>query len=133
MTKNKIKKFLPDGKLNPKYLEELKRQTLIKSTASSLRLAGIKITEKEVEQIVGKSVADSKIRKKIEKLLSKKQLAVWQYLKGVDEATPGEIAKKARVARPTVNQALDKLIRLKKVERIGLGRSTRYRNYENKR
>lgn len=62
-----------------------------------------------------------------EKLLSKKQLSIWQYLQEVEEATPGEIAKKARVARPTVNQALDKLLRLKKVERIGLGRSTRYR------
>ena len=66
-------------------------------------------------------------KENIEKLLSKKQLSVWQYLQGVDEATPGEIAQKAKVARPTVSQALDKLLRLKKVERIGLGRSTRYR------
>lgn len=66
-------------------------------------------------------------KENIEKLLSKKQLTVWQYLQEVEEATPGEIAKKAKVARPTVNQALDRLLRLKKVERIGLGRSTRYR------
>jgi Fic family protein len=66
-------------------------------------------------------------KENIEKLFSKKQLSVWQYLQGVDEATPGEIAEKAKVARPTVSQALDKLLRLKKVERIGLGRSTRYR------
>ena len=66
-------------------------------------------------------------KENIEKLLSKKQLSVWQYLQTVEEAAPGEIAKKAKVARPTVNQALDKLLRLKKVERIGLGRSTRYR------
>lgn len=66
-------------------------------------------------------------KENIEKLLSKKQLAVWQYLQETEEATPGEIAKKAKVARPTVNQALDRLLRLKKVERIGLGRSTRYR------
>jgi len=66
-------------------------------------------------------------KENIEKLLSKKQLSVWQYLQTVEEAAPGKIAKKAKVARPTVNQALDKLLRLKKVERIGLGRSTRYR------
>lgn len=66
-------------------------------------------------------------KENIEKLLSKKQLLVWQYLQAVEEATPGEIAKKTKVARPTVSQALDKLLRLKKVERIGLGRSTRYR------
>lgn len=66
-------------------------------------------------------------KENIEKLLSKKQLLIWQYLQTVEEAAPGEIAKKAKVARPTVSQALDKLLRLKKVERIGLGRSTRYR------
>jgi len=66
-------------------------------------------------------------KENIEKLLSVKQLAVWQYLEVAGEASPREIAKKAKIARPTVNQALDRLIRLKKVERIGLGRSTRYR------
>ena len=66
-------------------------------------------------------------KENIEKLLSKKQLSVWQCLQEVYDAAPGEIAQKAKVARPTVNQALDKLLRLKKVERIGLGRSTRYR------
>jgi len=63
----------------------------------------------------------------IEKLLSEKQLAVWEYLNTVDEASPKEISEKTGVARPTINQAIDKLMRLKKVERIGLGRSTRYR------
>lgn len=66
-------------------------------------------------------------RENVEKLLSVKQLAVWQYLQTVSEASPLEIARKAKVARPTVNQALDRLIRLRKIERIGLGRSTRYR------
>jgi len=66
-------------------------------------------------------------KENIEKLLSVKQLAVWKYLEGVGEASPREIAKNAKVARPTVNQALNRLMRLKKVERIGLGRSTRYR------
>ncbi|MDP2923997.1 MAG: Fic family protein [Candidatus Omnitrophota bacterium] len=66
-------------------------------------------------------------KENVEKLLSVKQLAVWQYLQTVNEASPLEIARKAKVARPTVNQALDRLMRLKKIERIGLGRSTRYR------
>jgi hypothetical protein len=56
-----------------------------------------------------------------------KRLAVWQYLQTVSEAAPLEIAKKAKIARPTVNQALDKLLSFKKIERIGLGRTTRYR------
>ncbi len=63
----------------------------------------------------------------IDKLLSPKQLAIWQYLLSVNEAAPMEIASKTKVARPTVNQALDKLLSFKKIERIGLGRSTRYR------
>ncbi|MBI2608982.1 MAG: Fic family protein [Deltaproteobacteria bacterium] len=66
-------------------------------------------------------------KENVEKILSAKQLAVWQYLQNVDEASPGEISKKTKVARPTINQVLDKLLRLKKIERIGLGRSTRYR------
>jgi DNA-binding transcriptional ArsR family regulator len=127
MAKKSIKKFLPDGNMNPEFWEELKRRTLIQSTASSLRLSGIKVTEKEVERIVNRPAPTSVFHKNIEKILSLKQLAVFKYLQGVDEATPGEIAKKAKVARPTVSQALDKLLRLKKVERIGLGRSTRYR------
>lgn len=63
----------------------------------------------------------------IERLLSPKQLAVWTYLASVVEATPGEVAKATGVARPTVSQAIDVLMRLKKVERIGQGRTTRYR------
>jgi DNA-binding MarR family transcriptional regulator len=63
----------------------------------------------------------------IEKILSVKQLAVWEYLQTVEEATPKEIVQKTKISRPTVNQILDKLIRLKKIERLGQGRSTRYR------
>src|SRR3989338_5907050 len=63
----------------------------------------------------------------VEKTLSGKQLAVLEYLEKVKEATPGEITEKTKVARPTVNQVLEKLINIKKIERIGMGRSTRYR------
>ncbi len=66
-------------------------------------------------------------KENIEKLLSPKQLAIWEFLNTVPEAAPAEISQRTKVARPTINQALDKLLRLKKIERIGLGRSTRYR------
>lgn len=82
----------------------------------------LKIILKQSEIAVGLLSAEH-----IGKTLSKNQLAVWQYLRQVTEASPLMIAKNAAVARPTVNQVLDKLIRLKMVERIGLGRSTRYR------
>ena len=61
----------------------------------------------------------------IEKLLSSKQLLVWRHLEQVGEASPGEISNATGIARRTVNQAVDKLMKLKKIERIGEGRSTR--------
>ncbi len=66
-------------------------------------------------------------KENIEKLLSPKQIAVWEYLQTVVEASPKDISQNTKVGLPTVAQALGRLIRLKKVERIGLGRSTRYR------
>ncbi len=62
-----------------------------------------------------------------EKIFSPKQLVVWEYLKSVEETAPWQIVKHTRDARPTVSQVLDKLLRLKKIERIGQGSSTRYR------
>jgi len=66
-------------------------------------------------------------KENIERLLTQKQLAVWGYLQKVDSGTPREIAEQTEVAYPTVRQAIDKLMRLKKIERLGQGRSTRYR------
>jgi Fic family protein len=63
----------------------------------------------------------------IEQDLSSKQLAVWEALQQADEATAGEIARVSRVARPTVNQALEKLLRMGRIQRLGAGRGTRYR------
>src|SRR3989338_3243354 len=63
----------------------------------------------------------------IEKLLSQKQLAVLRCLEEVHEASPGDIAKKTGIARPTINQIMGRLLSFKKVERVGLGRSTRYK------
>lgn len=63
----------------------------------------------------------------IEDILSNKQIAVWQYLQEVLESTPKEIANKTKVAYATVRQALSKLLDLKKIERLGMGRSSRYR------
>lgn len=66
-------------------------------------------------------------KENIERLLTQKQLAVWDYLQKVDSATPREISVQTKVAYPTVRQAIDKLMRFKKIERIGQGRSTSYR------
>jgi Fic family protein len=62
----------------------------------------------------------------LEKLLTEKQLAVWIYLQEAGRSTPREIAQETNVAYSTVRQALSKLLRLKKIERLGEGRSTSY-------
>lgn len=63
---------------------------------------------------------------KIEDILSPKQLMVWKYLSGVAEASRGDIAKATGIVDATVKQALDRLIKLGKIRRIGLGRGSRY-------
>lgn len=63
----------------------------------------------------------------VEKLLSPKQLEVWNYLRKVPETTPLEICRDTKIVRPTVIQALKRLVTLRKIERIGMGRGTRYR------
>ncbi|MFH0772772.1 MAG: Fic family protein [bacterium] len=63
----------------------------------------------------------------VENILSEKQLVVLKYLQEAKEAAPSEIAEKTNVLRPTVNKIMEKLVSMKKVERLGQGRSTRYR------
>jgi Fic family protein len=63
----------------------------------------------------------------VEKLLSPKQLQVWNYLQKVAEAAPLEIGRETKIVKPTVTQALNRLVALRKIERIGMGRGTRYR------
>ena len=43
------------------------------------------------------------------------------------EVTPRELSEKLEIPRPTINQVLDKLLDLGKIERLGFGRGTRYR------
>lgn len=68
-------------------------------------------------------------KENIEKILSEKQLIVWRYIEKVKETSTGDIMKNTNIARPTIKQALEVLLKLKKIERIGLGRSTRYRKF----
>ena len=63
---------------------------------------------------------------KVEDTLSAKQYEVWKYISSVGEASPSDIVKATGVLMPTVRQALDRLIELKKVKRTGRSRATRY-------
>jgi predicted HTH transcriptional regulator len=63
----------------------------------------------------------------IKKLLSPRQAEVRRTIQEVHEVTPKELSDRLGIPRPTINQALNQLIDLDKVERMGLGRGTRYR------
>lgn len=63
---------------------------------------------------------------KIEDTLSPKQYEVWKYLSNAGEASPNDIIKATGIVRGTVKQALDRLVELGRVKRVGLGRGTRY-------
>ena len=64
---------------------------------------------------------------KVEDTLSPKQFEVWKHISSVEEAAPSEIVKATNIALGTVRQALNSLVELGMVKRIGRGRSTRYR------
>ena len=64
---------------------------------------------------------------RVEKILSKNQLAVWQYVQNISEATIGNIVTYTGISRATVKQALVKLQHIEKIEMFGIGRGARYR------
>ncbi|MEK7137150.1 MAG: hypothetical protein AAB853_02595 [Patescibacteria group bacterium] len=62
-----------------------------------------------------------------ENLLSEKQLAVWKVFRGGMALSRKEISEKTEVNIRTVDQALRKILALKKIAQIGKGRAVRYR------
>lgn len=64
--------------------------------------------------------------KTMEDTLSPKQRAIWNYLTHTEEASRGDIAKATGIVEVTVRQALNRLIALGMIKRIGQGRGTRY-------
>ena len=67
----------------------------------------------EIVFLQSKMAVELLSQENIEKLLSPSQLSVWEYLLKVNEASPLEMSKETGVPRPTVNQVVDKLLRLK--------------------
>jgi Fic family protein len=81
----------------------------------------------EITLIQARMALDLLSDENIEKLLSPRQVDVWRYLQAAHEATPKELAGALNIPRPTINQVLNRLLDLGRIERIGLGRATRYR------
>lgn len=64
----------------------------------------------------------------VARLLSPQQDIVWEFISRQDNVvTPLEISRATNIPRPTINQVLNKLLQLKWIERIGIGRTTRYK------
>ncbi len=82
----------------------------------------LEVSVRQAQQAIALLSADA-----VEKLLSPNQLLVWRYIQTVDEATTRDITETTKIARPTVRQSVERLLTLKKIERIGQGRATRYR------
>ena len=64
----------------------------------------------------------------VSRLLSPQQNMIWEYISSQDDVvTPLQIFQATKIPRSTINQTLIKLLRLKWIEKIGLGRATRYK------
>jgi len=63
----------------------------------------------------------------IEKLLSEQQLSVWRFVENLEVFSTGDVVAGTDIPRPTIKQALEVLLRLKRIERIGQGRGARYK------
>lgn len=63
---------------------------------------------------------------KIEDTLSLKQYEVWKYISNAGEASPSDVVKATGIIMSTARQALNRLVGLGKIKRIGRGRGTRY-------
>lgn len=63
----------------------------------------------------------------LEKTLTTKQLTVWKFIQSIKQTTPREISQKTGIVYATVRQTLEKLLKLKKIERFGQGRGTEYK------
>ena len=64
---------------------------------------------------------------KIEFLLSEKQLLVWEYFQEHEYLSPKDIRDNLNIKESTMLQILNKLLNMKKIERLGMGRGVRYK------
>lgn len=117
-------KFIEDNK-DAYYLMLNKSQKTLKEkepNIASWLLFFLEIIRDQARMAVGLSQ-----KERIETLLSQKQLSVWYFVLKHKEATPKEIREALKMPVPTVLQALNKLLDMKKIERLGEGRSVRYK------
>jgi len=59
--------------------------------------------------------------------LSLLQAKAWEYMQEKKEVSPRDLAEKLSIPRPTINQIANRLLQMKLMSRVGMGRSVRYR------
>lgn len=117
-------KFIEDNK-NEYYLALNKSQKTWKTGKEDISpwlLFFLDILLKQTQMAIGLLTKES-----IENLLSEKQSAVWNYFNQHKIITPKELRNNLKIVGPTIAQILNKLLEMKKIERIGKGRATRYK------
>ena len=117
-------KFIEDNK-NEYYLALNKSQRTWKTDKEDIspwQLFFLNILLKQTQMAIGLLTKES-----IENLLSEKQSAVWNYFNQHEIITPKELRDNLKIVGPTITQVLNKLLEMKKIERIGKGRATRYK------
>ncbi|MBI4064337.1 MAG: Fic family protein [Elusimicrobia bacterium] len=63
----------------------------------------------------------------VEKMLSENQLNALKLFERYEEISAKTVARDLKIPHPTARQILERLLTLKLIERVGLGRATRYR------
>jgi len=107
------------------YLALNKSQKTFKTTKENISLwllFFLSILLKQTQIAIGLLSKES-----IENLLSEKQTAVWNYFNEHEVVTPKNLRDNLKIAGPTVAQIVNKLLEMKKIERMGQGRATRYK------
>ena len=66
-------------------------------------------------------------KEKVDVFLSKTQLEIWNYIQGTAYVSRRELVQNLNIPIPTVQQVLGKLLKLKRIEKVGEGAGTRYR------
>ncbi|MCD4704755.1 Fic family protein [bacterium] len=117
-------KFIEDNKTNY-YLALRRSQGNWKKRSKNIAPWMIFFLNIILEQVrMAVSINNSE---KIEILLSEKQLKVWQYFQRYEYLSPKDIRDNLDMKEATVLQILNKLLSMKKIERLGMGRGVRYR------
>lgn len=109
------------------YLSLRQTQKLHKTENEDISAWAIFLLDALIEQVNrAKNLLN---RNQPENIMSPKQLDVWNLFKNTEMLSVKEISEKLENETPlvTIKQVLSRLVSLKLIQRIGLGRSTRYR------